>query len=142
MAQTTAEIIKTGIAQTQDKETIMDVRLPEWLPVGSDYYSGVHLRDWFNELTTDEQTAVLQKAIAQVIIDLRAQARGNGKQTRLTDGQAQKRVDGYRLKPQEEPKGTSKKQKQTLPEVIAELREAGKSETEIIELVTKIVSGR
>jgi hypothetical protein len=141
MAQTLHEILTSKNILVQDKGLELTVRTPEILADLKSGYDGDDLQGWFSGLKHHEQVALIQKGLAQVIIDLRACARGNKNQS-LTDGLAQKRVDSYRLKPQEEPKGTSKKRKQTLPEVIAELREAGKSEEEIIALVTKLVAGK
>jgi len=141
MAQTLHEILTSKNILVQDKGLELTVRTPESLANLKSGYDGDSLQEWFSGLKHTEQVALIQKGLAQVVIDIRSCARGNKNQS-LTDGQAQKRVDSYQLRPQEEPKGTSKKQKQSLPEVIAELREAGKSEEEIIEMVTKLVAGQ
>lgn len=138
MAQTLAEILSSGQLEVNEKGFTRTMSVPPKLRVGIHDVGGQDLLEWFkDELNTDEQIGLLQKGLAQVVIDLRARARGNDKES-LADDQAQRRIDAYRLKPM--PLPSQKKKAKSLEDYIAEFKAEGLTETEIMAKVSAIIA--
>lgn len=128
MAERLDSILTNGKLVVKDGKEELVLSLPKVLEgVGGNYLS----EELLSGLLIDRGLlhVVMQKGLAQLIIDVRAAGRGAGKEDVLSDGKAQERINDLSWKPQTTASGASKTAK-VYESVLAKLLEAGLSEEE------------